>query len=276
LRGTPRTPAPPAPAAAPAGTGPAGISFTTSLASDFIVVPDVIGVTLFRGEAKKITFSVKNTGLKGINITVKQKGLEDLMMLAQKELSIGIGETKTLDANIFVPSGTKPGVYVGTLVFRDSKSGLERSVAVIIEVKEKEALFDISVRIPLEYKWVLPGSNISAEITMDNIGLKGKPVDVGLIIYIMDMNRTKLYQGSKEFLAVETELKLTRHIPVPASTPAGKYVLVGEVVYGNTTAASYDTFDVTSSLLFDPQIMALLVLVALIIFFAYRRRKRKE
>ena len=70
-------------------------------------------------------------------------------------------ENRVLDINIFAD---KPGLYVGNLILRSDT--IEKLIPVTIEIQSKRVLLNINLDIPEEFKEVLKGDKLKAQITM--------------------------------------------------------------------------------------------------------------
>jgi len=91
---------------------------------------------------------------------------------------------------------------------------------------------------------VSAGKNIFALVQLENIGLRGKLMDVYLKLLITDLDKKILFESSKESIAVGTQLSTIRELNIPSYMPSGKYMLIAETSYDNTTIDAYDTFDI--------------------------------
>ena len=188
------------------------------------------------------------------------------------------GETKTNKLYLYSLKSTSPGVYFGKIIV--SAGGIKKAVNIVMEVKDREALFDIKVSVLPESKLVNPGKEINVSVDLLNVGLYGSAVDVELYLYITNFDKLILYELQKETLAVKTNLSIPRRLHVPIDTVAGTYLVVGEAKYGNITASTYDTFNVmqkkylkTGYLLL---IFIIIVLILFILFLIWKRRKKKK
>jgi len=250
-----------------------------ALISKFEVEPDFITTTILQEEGKSFDIKLKNTGNTQLNLDLQTVNISDISILSDEALVIGVGEEKTTRVYFYALSKTKPGVYFGKILI--SEGSTQKTIHVVVEVKKKEALFDIAVNIPTEYKNVLAGEKMSVFVDMLNIGLYGTAVDAELFLYIMDFDKLILYEASKETLAVETNLSIVRELYVPEETKKGTYLVFGKVKYNNITISTYDTFNVLEKKYVKASYFIVLVIVValilLIFFLIWKRRKdRKE
>lgn len=244
----------------------------------FEVEPEFISTTLFEQEGKTFSIVVNNTGGTSASITTEIENMSNMAILSEDEFTLEQGESRELSLYLYALSSVEPGVYFGKVKFK--AGSVERIVSVVVEVKEREPLFDLKVRVPLEYKSVYPDNNFKALVDLLNVGLYGTPVDVELTLMVTDLNRIILYETQREFLAVETNLTVERGLYVPFGVEAGPHVVLAELKYNNITISSYDTFNVIEKKYLRVSyfiiILVVLALIAMILFIIYKRRKREE
>ena len=207
----------------------------------FEVGPEVVTFNLLSEDEKTGYMQIKNIGSSDISLKVEVEGV-DFIKVGEKNIKLKKGETRIVSLEANTNGKIKPGVYIGEVVV--SGSGITRSINVIAEVKGKNALFDISLEILPEYKLVTAGERIASLVKLKNIGLRGKAVDVILHVQIVDLEKKVFFEAAEEMLAVETDLTKIKRMVVPEILPSGKYLLIGRIEYANTSAESYDLFDV--------------------------------
>ena len=246
---------------------------------NFQVEPEFIATSVLQDEGKSFDIKIKNTGGVGIIIKLnKSQNLSDVALLSEEEISLAADEEKTVRLYLYALRSQAPGIYFGKILV--GEGAIQKSISIVLEVKKREALFDIAVEVPDEYKIVYAGDNIKALINMLNVGLYGTAVDVELYLYIADFDRLILYETSKEVLAVKTNLTVERDLYVPGTTPSGTYLVIGEAKYQNITVSTFDTFNVQErkyvrvSLIF--MIAIILALIIFILFILWKRRKDKK
>ena len=246
--------------------------------ADFVVTPDFISVTIYQEEGKGFELGIKNTGGKKINITLEISDLNELVILTEKEFVIDTDESKRIRFDLFVPSKTNPGIYTGKILVKGES--LEKTVNIVIEIKERYALFDIKLSILPDYKKVNPGESMLTHIEIKNIGLYGKTVDVELQRYVMDFDKKVLFESSKEIIAVEKEISIKRELTVPLNFPLGKYIAIAELKYKNITIDAHDSFDVVEKeypkILKNPKFLALILICILILIIPILQLVKKK
>ena len=222
--------------------------------------------------------TIKNVGSNTINLSSNVINLSEMSILNEEVFSLKAGEEKTIRLYLYALKSAKPGIYFGKVVFRSGN--VEKNVNIVLEVKEKEALFDIKVRVPSAYKSVNPGQNIKALVDMLNVGLYGTAVDVELYLYVSNFDKFIIYESSKEIIAVKTNVSIERDLHIPIDTPGGPYLVIGEARYGNISVSTYDTFNVIEKRYLKASyvliILGVLILIFIILFILWKRRKKNK
>jgi hypothetical protein len=234
---------------------------------NFTVEPDFISILALQGEGKIKSIEIRNLGSAKLDISIESVNLDDFLILGEKSINIEGKSSKTLRLNFFAASGQKTGIYTGKIIV--SMGRITKTINVVIEVKEGNPLFDLSVRILPEYKSLASGGDGQAVINMKNLG--GGASVVSLRTYVSDFERNIIYESTKEMLGIVSTLSLTRVFKIPEYAPAGKYLLVAEIEYAGVKAEAYDTFDVSEGIAarsIRPVVLVALIL-ALIAFIAY-------
>ncbi len=249
-----------------------------ALLANFELEPEFITTSLFQQEGKSFDIKITNIGTTKINILTSVKNLSEMALLGEENITLNTGEEKIIHLYLYSLSETPQGVYFGEILF---KSGIvKKSVKVVLEIKEREALFDIKVSVPPNYKVVNSGDNLKVLVDMLNVGLYGTPVDVRLYLYITDLNKILIYEASKEIIAVETNISVVRDLYVPSKTVPGTYLVLGEAKYTNITVTTYDTFTVVEKKYLRASyfiiIIGVIALIIFIFFLLYKRRKKRE
>ncbi|MBU0958912.1 MAG: hypothetical protein KKB31_03115 [Nanoarchaeota archaeon] len=285
------------------GSSSGGSSGGSVSTTKFEFSEEILEVSFLQGQSKKESFTITNTGTRDVSLELEIEGLENFALLNQNTLELPKGESKTISVNFFSLSTAPSGLYFGKLIARGN--GVEESLLLIVDVKQREALFDVNVEVLPNYKTVPPGKKMSVTIDMINIGLSGTAVDVELMVYLVNLDRETILEASKETLAVKEELSITRKIQLPQDIEYGTYLVVADLIYTNITASSYDSFEVGErgpfyfisyigrELFSNPYMIILLLIVILLIMMViivlkhYRvfsksliikskRRKKKE
>ncbi len=239
----------------------------------FQVDKTLIESSVFQGENKLEIINIKNIGSQSLEITFDLVDLDTFVIIGDDKFYLKPGESKDVNVNVFALENAPPGIYVGKILV---KSGFfYKIVNVIIEVNERETLFDLQIEIPEAYKIVLPGKKILTTIKMINLGFTGNPVDVDLSLSIRDLDNNLISTLSKEVIAVDRSLSIIRELNIPGDINEETYLIVGELKYGDITASSYDTFEIKEKKfpLFW-WLFFLFIVIILIVYLSYKLKKQ--
>jgi len=223
-----------------ASGGGGGSGGRTEIIRDFTVNPDLIKITLKQGNLITKTLEIKNIGNTNLNIIITPFNLDGFLLIEEKELFLKRRESKIITLDLFSSVEQTPGINFGKLIIQSGD--IIKEIPLIIEIKGKEAIFDIQVKVKDKNK--LKGEDVEADITLSNFG-DLKPVDVTLYYALMDLEGKEIIFAT-ETLALEDKLKITRSFTVPAAIEAGNYLFYAKLTYINQTAFGSDTFTVIS------------------------------
>jgi hypothetical protein len=107
-------------------------------------------------------------------------------------------------------------------------------------------LFDVLVKIPVQFKTIAPGDQLVAAISLINFGSVGHPQDVA-VQYTIEDSSGKVVLQSSETVAVATRLSLVKTFSINPSFQEGVYQLTVKVPSQEIIAASSDTFEIKGS-----------------------------
>jgi hypothetical protein len=264
----------------PPSSDPGGVA---AKRAEFSILPSLITASLVQTQQKSVLISIENKGKSDLDLMLSVEGLDGVAAVRDETLFVKSGKAVGTYLDLFALSQTAPGVYIGRLVVEGGR--IRKTVNVVVEVRAREALFDVRVVIPPESKEMFAGEQMNVTATLQNIGLRGTAVDVALRFSIMDFDREVLFESVEEMLAVEDVTVIVRELTVPSSLLAGTYVVVADAMYAGTTAQSFDTFEVVGADVFafpladvplralDFALFALIVvLIFLIIGFSHARK----
>ena len=190
---------------------------------------------------------------------IETEDLENLVILDDKEITLGPLESQEVEITFFSLSTFPQGIYVGKInVFEGNK---KESIVAIIEIKQRAALFDVGVEILKRDKESSPGDEISAIIEMTNIGLRGTAVDVELSLSIVDLKKEIVKEYSKETLAIRDDTTVNKKLKLPEDIKYGTYLLVADLSYLNISASSYDSFEIKGNTVNWLFIISLIILI---------------
>ncbi|MFH1456435.1 MAG: Ig-like domain-containing protein, partial [archaeon] len=203
---------------------------------NFSITPSLIQKDLFHSETIQDSFLIENEGNKEIEIEIYVEGLDNLLILENQTLILHSKEKIEISLVFYAPSFKEIGVYIGKIKVND------KELTVILEIKERRALFDIKLIIDEDYKIAGLGEEVPVKISLSNLGTL-MPVDVELVYQIRDLNNTILVSQTETF-AIEKEKKLKRKLKIGENFDLGKYLFYAQLNYDNQTAASSEIFDI--------------------------------
>ena len=205
----------------------------------FSVSPSFIKEKTALGAAKTNSIKIKNTGNKALNFNLKSADTDGFISLSDTGFSLDAGHEKILQISII---GKKLGSYIARI--DATAEGITKSISVIIEVKSELVLFDVKMDIPSNYKQVVSGNEVKAQITLLNIATP-KKVDVTATYLIKDMLGRILYESSETF-GVEKQLSFVKSFRIPKYLKPGDYLSIIELKYEKSFAVSSDLFSIVS------------------------------
>jgi len=208
----------------------------------FSINPILLKIEIKRGETLTRPLIISSLSEKELNLSFKVEGLKDFIELDQEELILKPEEMRTLFLHIYAPYNMLPDVYTGEILIH-SKT-LEEKIKLVLEVKSRYPLFDVKVNIPKEYKEVVQGDGIGANITLINMGDK-TPVDVFLKYSLLDMKGNKLVQ-KEETISIKKESSIFRYIEIPKDLNPDFYVFYAKLIYSDQVAVGSDYFELVS------------------------------
>jgi hypothetical protein len=267
------------------GGGGGASSNKTAQSTKFSIDKDLVQVTLVKGEATKQSFVIKNTDTKTKSFDISLVGdLKNLLFLSDESITLDPGEEKTIYLTFVSPEGVDAGVYNGNIKVISGSS--EKEVLIVITVKNKKSLFDVSVKVPSNYKQLSSGSDLFFEISLFNLGQTGR-IDAFVEYFIKDFDGNVL-EKKDETVAVETQASFLRSIKLPDDVKSGKYLVVTNIKYGNNTeASSSDTFEVGSKNLIGfsipPKILiwiiigiVFVIIVIIVVYLIYKKNRKMK
>lgn len=276
---------PAAPAAGGGGGGGAG-AVVKEKVSSFRVDKDLIKIVLKQGETKKEFLEIENTGEKTLDITIDLRNLKDFIFflggVSEYSFKLKAGEKQTVQLIFNIAEDQKPDVYPGKIVIKGD--GLQTVVTTIIEVESEKPIFDIEVEILEEFKEIVAGEKIFAEIMLYNPKGTGlMDVEVDYIIMGID---GKVIVKEHETVAVETRTSFVKDFTIPSFVKTGSYILYAKVTYNGLVASSSSLFNVVEKPYVEMPIqiekyfyilylvIAIIVIFVILMFYQYMELKK--
>ncbi len=245
---------------------------------NFKIEPDLIKVLVKQGESEREIITITNLGTTILNVSLDLVDIEELIVMSEDFLSLKIGESKEINVDIFAREQEIPEIYTGKIIVKDERTGVTKTINVIIEVKAKKPLFDI--RTDIIFKKVSLGKDVSARINVLNLG-DLENIDVLIYYAIKDLDEN-IISFKEESMAIDKKLDIKRKIKLPQNILLGDYLFYSRVSYGDITASSMDTFEVVERTARDFLgavvfiLLLVIVIISMLIIVLVIRRKRKQ
>lgn len=209
----------------------------TPPSSNFEISPETLEISMKTQEIKEKTITITNTGFTTLNISI-QTTLSELITFSQSNFLLPLTDSKEI---ILTLSTTEAGVYSDNLIF--SSPTLEKTLPILIEVEEKEMILDLKLELDEQYKQVQPGGEISAKISLFNLG-ETKPISILLNYYIKDIQGNKIMHQT-ETTSIQDGKSFTKTITLPDNINYQNYIFYVEATSQGSTAVSGEIFEVT-------------------------------
>ena len=236
---------------------------------DFILDPTFFTLTMDKGTYYKRIINIENNGTVGFPVVVRvDPEISQFIFPEQVGFFLPVDGSRDLGLDIYISNRMVADVYFGKISF--IYGGLTKVVEVVLDVREKDALFDIKTEVLKKY--INPGGRIRANVTIINMG-DVRDFDVSLEYMMIDFDKN-IYTTKKEDFAMNRTHNGTYFLDVPNDASPGNYLFFTRVSYGDINASSYDTFTVEtiSSIAWVVLLFFLLVLILLIyIWYKYKK-----
>lgn len=268
------------------GGGGGGSFFAPSPGADIIsfeVIPEVITIELNRGQTATKTFTVSNFREVLRIFKIKLRGIASLAVV-QDEVSVDAQGASDVGINFYVPSGTRIGVYSGSI---DVES---ETIGVVVEIKSRDTDSEIGLTLQdskssptaafvgqLDLRAVYPGQVLSPRIDLSSFFEIGFTI-LNVEYRILNSENQVIYSETLETQISESEF--VKEIELPADISPGRYVLSILIDEKGATGSASSTFDVLSrrALFSDTFVMQISIILAILAgtFLLYVHRKAKK
>ncbi len=249
--------------------GPSGGTPTANVA----VIPTTINLNLAVNTNKEQIISVENLKSTSTSVSIRQTGLDNMVILGDTSLTLESGETKRFSA-IFVALN-ETGIFTGNIIVGTV------SIPVSLNVKTKLLLFDSNIVVLNKDYKVSQGSDLRTRVTLLPMGDEER-LDV-LLNYVIKDYQGETYLTQSESVLVEKKMNFVKNFGT-GSLPLGKYVVGLELVYPGGVAPSSAHFevvqksgtDILGMLIFILVIFILIIAILIIILIIRRKRKQEQ
>lgn len=254
------------------GTTPSDDNDTTDIPKgiNFKVEPELFSVEMKKGTYYQQKLNVTNNGLREISIGIFVLSIDEFVFPETNIITLKPGESQNVRLDIYISENRFSDVYVGKIIFQSS--GLKREVGAILNIKERDALFDIKTEVLKKY--INPGGRIRANISLINLGSL-RNFDVQLEYKIIDFDKNE-YTVKKEDFAINQTYSNTFYLDVPEDIPLGNYLFYSKVSYeeGNVSASSFDTFTTEKISYLAWIILIIIIIVIMYLIIRWYRKKK--
>jgi hypothetical protein len=247
---------------------------------NFSTDKESIYVSLKQGDSTYEEITIKNKERSNLLFTLTIYDILNLTKLSETQFSLKPDEEKTITIDFFTHEDTNPNLYIGKLIIKTGATVKEIPIA--IEVESSEALFDIKINIPNQFKRIISGEDVLARIQLYNLG-EDKEVDVAMDYIIIKEKTGEVILFERDTLAVEGHLEFIKSIKIPESAGLGNYLFYARVNYEDKIASATDTFKVDKNFIvffnrvkFVLLIFLIIILMTLFFILIKRRKKEKE
>ena len=252
------------------GGGGGGGGAVVSKVYSFGLNKEFFTIEMVKGKTYQEQIILTNDGTEDLTINISITNLEKFVFPGEENFVLKRGEIKSINFNIYVSEIEGADVYVGKINF--SSQNIDKSVNVVLDVKDKFPLFDIKTTILKKY--VAPRGKVIANIFILNLG-DLRNIDVDLEYQVRDFDNIT-YTSKKEAFALNESFTGDVFLEIPKDTKIGNYIFYSTVNYGNISASSYDTFIVEKISIVIWMIIVLIIFVVIILLFVIIKRKKDK
>lgn len=229
---------------------------------DFYVEPTLFEAEMGKGTYYQKMIKVVNNGTQPVDIGIGIGGVQNFVFSEVRSFSLQPNQSRELRFDIYASQARAADVYLGNIQFVTQY--LTRETKVILNVLERDALFDL--RTVVNKKYIPPGGRVIANVTIINMG-DLRDFDVHLDYKVMDFDKNE-YSLKQEDFAIEKYYNGEFFIDLPKDIPIGTYIFHTRVSYNDVNATAYDTFVVERVSTFTW--ILLIIIILLMMYLAYR------
>jgi hypothetical protein len=246
---------------------------------NFSTDKESIQVSLKQGETTYEEIIIKNKERSNLIFKISIFDVEDFTKLSEEIFTLKPNEEKIIRIDFFAHEDASPNLYIGKLIIKTGTT--QKDIPVAIEVESSEPLFDIKLKIPSQFKQIVAGDEVLAEIQLYNLGEIGR-VDVNMDYIIKKESTGEVVLFEQDTLAVEEHIEFIKDFKIPENAELGSYIFYTRINYNDKVASATDTFKVSKNFVvfFNRMKFVLLVFVIisliLLITIIHNRRKEEE
>ena len=203
----------------------------------FEVDKEIIKIQLKIGEKLSLPLKISNKHTISLDFSI-ESNLNELLSFSETNFSIEKGQSKEILLAFHAKENFDPGVYSGKIIIKTKESTKE--ILLIIEVKTKKVIFDVSLDILPKYKEIFAGEKIVFQITIFNLG-EVKEAEVLINYLIKDFEGNTLH-SKEETITIENQASFSRTIKTPENIKPEDYLLVIQTKYDGTVGTASEIF----------------------------------
>ena len=229
----------------------------------FTIDKTLIKTLIKQGESIREFIEIKNNLDSVLNVNI-ESSLKKFMVISEENFSLAPKESKIIFVDIFAKEDEIPEAYTGKITI--TGNSITKINKLILEIKEKKPLFDVSVDV-ISKKVPIDG-NVKARLKVSNLGDLNN-IDIYLYYAIQDFDGNIL-SFKEENVAIDKELTVTRTLAVPSTVSLGDYVFYFKASYENISASSTESFEIVEKeaiSLFLIVLMLCVVLIFIVLIF---------
>ncbi|OGJ16573.1 hypothetical protein A3K73_05965 [Candidatus Pacearchaeota archaeon RBG_13_36_9] len=246
---------------------------------NFTIEPDLFKISLKQGATETRIIKITNIGTSNLSFKLSIFDVENLVFLSEREFTILSGKSKEITVDFTATLATPPSQYFGLIRVDSSET---KYVPVILDVNALNLDFSLDVVVPQEYKGVMPGETVWANLSLLNLK---DIVEANMTLYtaIKDFYGN-IYDSGEERFIFNSSLFFRRNLTVPEFVGEGPYIFYARAYCEQGLALDSDTFEVGSRFMFLSSLRSsfvfvlifFLCIIALVLMVVYSRSKEKE
>lgn len=199
--------------------------------------PSELNIHAILGESEINTIKVKSLADIPMTFDVVIRGDEiEGVLNTLTRISLQPGEEKSMDISV---NALDRNLLSGIILFRTRN--YEYELPVVINVKSKNFLFDVSISVFEQFKRVYSGTPVRVQANLLQVGPK-EAVDV-LATYVIKDYLGNVHLEEKETFAVLREKSYVKEFSTAGLLP-GKYIVGLEIIYPSEFATASSSFEI--------------------------------
>jgi len=246
---------------------------------NFTIEPDSFKVSLKQGSTETRIIKITNIGTSNLSFNLSVLDVEDLVFLSEREFIIPSGKSKEITVDFTATLATPPSQYFGLIKVESNET---KYIPLVIDVNALKLDFSLDVEVPEEYKGVMPGETVRANISLLNLK---DIIETNMTLYIAIKDfYGNIYDSGEEKFIFNSSLFFERNLTVPEFANEGPYIFYARAYCEKGLALDSDVFEVGSRFMFLSSLRSsfvfilifFLCIIALILMVVYSRSKEKE